>query len=109
MTTAATVYGPGYTAQQPRPDQIQARARTTDPSTSHIAASNAEASGMCGYHRNLLRVACHNDGLFSYWSDTLGAWIANDTTVPQDVLDALPDDERNRVMKAMTAAGVVAA
>lgn len=54
-------------------------------------------------------VACHRDGLFSYWSDSLCVWIANDTTVPQDVLDSLPDDERNRVMRAMTAAGVVAA
>ena len=54
-------------------------------------------------------VACHKDGLFSYWSDSLGVWIENDTTVPQDVLDVLPDDERNRVMRAMTAAGVVAA
>jgi hypothetical protein len=54
-------------------------------------------------------VACHREGLFSYWSDKLGEWIENDSTVPQDVLDTLPDDERNRVMRAMTAAGVVAA
>lgn len=54
-------------------------------------------------------VACHRGGTFSYWSDTLGVWIANDSTVPQDVLDTLPDDERNRVMRWMTAAGVVPA
>lgn len=48
-------------------------------------------------------VACHRDGRFSYWSDRLRCWIENDTTVPDDVLAMLPDDERNRVMRHMTA------
>lgn len=47
-------------------------------------------------------VSCHRDGTFSYWLDSIGVWIENDTTVPQEVLDGLPDDERNRVMRAMT-------
>lgn len=54
-------------------------------------------------------VACHKGGMFSYWSNRLGVWIENDSTVPQEVLDALPSDERNRVMRHMTAAGVVPA
>ena len=54
-------------------------------------------------------VSCRRDGRFSYWLESIGVWIENDLTVPQEVLDALPDDERNLVMRAMTAAGVVAA
>jgi len=49
-------------------------------------------------------VSCHRGGTFSYWSDALGCWIERDSTVPQDVMDALPDDERNRVMRSITAA-----
>jgi hypothetical protein len=53
-------------------------------------------------------VSCHRNGRFTYYMESEGAWIENDTTVPQKVLDTLADDERNRVMRAMTAAGVVA-
>jgi len=52
-------------------------------------------------------VACHRDGRFSYWNDELGCWIENDSTAPQQVLDGLPADERQRVMRAMTVAGAV--
>jgi hypothetical protein len=54
-------------------------------------------------------VTVHRGGRFSYWSDAMGCWIENDTTVPQQVLDTLPADERERVMRALTAAGQVAA
>jgi hypothetical protein len=49
-------------------------------------------------------VSCHRDGTFSYFHESIGVWIANDCTVPQEVLDVLPDDERNRVMRAITGA-----
>lgn len=49
-------------------------------------------------------VACHRDGTFSYWNERIGVWVENDFVVPQDVLDSLPDDERNRVMRYQTAA-----
>lgn len=54
-------------------------------------------------------VSCHRGGRFSYWDASLGCWIENDTMVPQHVLDALPDDERQRVMRALTAVGTVSA
>ena len=52
-------------------------------------------------------VACHRDGRFSYWLESIGVWVENDTTVPDEVLASLPDDERNRVMRKMTEAGVM--
>jgi hypothetical protein len=74
------VHGLGYTAPERRPDQI----RDATP---------------C--------VSCHDDGTFSYWCDRAVAWIPNQPTIPQRVLDVLPVDERNRVLRRMTAANVL--
>jgi hypothetical protein len=86
MNMSAATYGRGYTAPELRPDQMAVR---------FAGASRC--------------VSCHANGTFSYFHERIGAWITNDCTVPQEVLDGLAADERNRVMRHMTAAGVVAA
>lgn len=48
-------------------------------------------------------VTIHRDGRFSYYDELLGCWIENDHTVPAHVLDTLPNDERNRVLRALNA------
>jgi CRP-like cAMP-binding protein len=54
MTTAATIYGPGYTAPELRPDQLRAASRATDPATSRQAAVTVEANGNAAFHRQLV-------------------------------------------------------
>jgi hypothetical protein len=54
-------------------------------------------------------VTCHKNGAFTYQLEPNGIWVENDVTVPQAVLDRQPPDVRGKVMRQMTAFGVVPA
>jgi hypothetical protein len=49
-------------------------------------------------------VTIHRDGRFTYYDPRARSWIERADTVPAHVRAVLPEDERARVQRALTAA-----